>query len=142
MTKKHKLNHCGYACKLNCADCPLSHLNNGSTMLCSDFETFYPEKAIAIVQKWSDEHPQKTYLSEFLKKYPNALLNDRGVMAFPKNLKALRLKHKLTQDELGEKLYLSRTSISNYEQGKFEPNIETIIAISDLFNITTDELLK
>jgi transcriptional regulator with XRE-family HTH domain len=63
-------------------------------------------------------------------------------MAFPKNLKALRLKHKLTQDELGEKLYLSRTSISNYEQGKFEPNIETIIAISDLFNITTDELLK
>lgn len=63
-------------------------------------------------------------------------------MAFPKNLKALRLKHKLTQDELGEKLYLSRTSISNYEIGKNEPNIETIIAISDLFNITTDELLK
>lgn len=63
-------------------------------------------------------------------------------MAFPKKLKALRLKHKLTQDELGEKLYLSRTSISNYEIGKNEPNIETIIAISDLFNITTDELLK
>lgn len=63
-------------------------------------------------------------------------------MAFPKNLKALRLKHKLTQDELGKKLYLSRTSISNYEQGKFEPNIETIIAVADLFNITTDELLK
>lgn len=63
-------------------------------------------------------------------------------MAFPEKLKALRLKHKLTQDELGKKLYLSRTSISNYEQGKFEPNIETIIAISDLFNITTDELLK
>lgn len=63
-------------------------------------------------------------------------------MAFPKKLKALRLKNGLTQDELGEKLYLSRTSISNYEIGKNEPNIETIIAISDLFNITTDELLK
>lgn len=59
MTKKHKLNHGGYACKLNCTDCPLSHLNNGSTMLCSDFERIYPEKAIAIIQKWSDEHPQK-----------------------------------------------------------------------------------
>lgn len=59
MAKKHKLNHGGYACKLNCADCPLSHLNNGSTMLCSDFETLYPERAVAIVQKWSDEHPQK-----------------------------------------------------------------------------------
>lgn len=63
-------------------------------------------------------------------------------MAFSEKLKALRLKNGLTQDELGEKLYLSRTSISYYEQGKFEPNIETIIAISDLFNITTDELLK
>lgn len=63
-------------------------------------------------------------------------------MAFPEKLKALRLKNRLTQDELGEKLYLSRTSISNYEIGKDEPNIETIIAISDLFNITTDELLR
>lgn len=59
-------------------------------------------------------------------------------MAFPEKLKALRLENGLTQDELCEKLYLSRTSISNYETGKNEPNIETIIAISDLFNITTD----
>ena len=63
-------------------------------------------------------------------------------MAFPEKLKALRIENGLTQDELGEKLYLSRTSISNYEIGKNEPNIKTIIAISDLFNITTDELLK
>lgn len=63
-------------------------------------------------------------------------------MAFPEKLKALRLENGLTQDELGEKLYVSRTSISYYEQGKFEPNIETIIAVSDLFNVTADELLK
>lgn len=63
-------------------------------------------------------------------------------MAFPEKLKTLRLKNGLTQDELGEKLYLGRTSISYYEQGKFEPNIETIIAVADLFNITTDELLR
>ena len=63
-------------------------------------------------------------------------------MSFPEKLKALRIKHKLTQEELGEKLCLSRTSISNYEHGKFEPDINTIIAVSDLFNVTTDELLK
>lgn len=63
-------------------------------------------------------------------------------MAFPEKLKALRLKHKLTQEELGEKLYLSKTSISSYEIGKNEPNVETIIAISDLFKISIDELLK
>lgn len=50
-------------------------------------------------------------------------------MAFPEKLKALRLKHKLTQEELGEKLCLSRTSISYYEQGKFEPDINTIVCV-------------
>lgn len=63
-------------------------------------------------------------------------------MAFPEKLKALRLKNGLTQDELGEKLYLSRSSISRYEIGKNEPTIETIIAVLDLFNVTADELLK
>lgn len=68
-------------CKLKCSGCPLSRFNNGSSDMipCFAFETIYPEKAVAIVQKWSDEHPQKTYLSEFLKKYPNALLNDNGL---------------------------------------------------------------
>ncbi len=63
-------------------------------------------------------------------------------MAFPEKLKALRLENGLTQDELGEKLYLSRASISSYEIGKNEPTIETIIAVSDLFKISIDKLLK
>lgn len=63
-------------------------------------------------------------------------------MAFPEKLKALRLENGLTQDELGENLYLNRASISSCEIGRNEPTIETIIAVSDLFNVTTDELLK
>lgn len=62
-------------CKLDCSDCPLSISNNGTDISCSHFETGYPEEAIGIVQKWSNEHPQKTYLSEFLKHYPNAELS-------------------------------------------------------------------
>lgn len=65
-------------CKLDCSDCPLSHSNNGIGEPCFGLETLYPEKVIAIVQKWSDEHPQKTYLSEFLKNYPNAPLVHDG----------------------------------------------------------------
>jgi hypothetical protein len=65
-------------CKLDCSDCPLSISNNNTGISCSYFETGYPEEAIAIMQKWSDEHPQKTYLSEFLKYYPNAPLGDGG----------------------------------------------------------------
>ena len=69
-------------CKLKCTDCPLSIENNGTDTLCQDFEMLYPEKVITIIQKWSDEHPQKTYLSEFLKSYPNSLLNDDETPTF------------------------------------------------------------
>lgn len=72
-----KLTNTG-VCAIGCANCPLSKKNNGTGNLCTDFELCYPEKAIAIVQKWSDENPPKTYLSEFLKNYPNTLLNDDG----------------------------------------------------------------
>lgn len=67
-------------CQIKCSECPLSTLNNGTSehMTCGTFETIYPEKAIAIVQKWSDEHSLKTYLSEFLKNYPNVQLKDDG----------------------------------------------------------------
>lgn len=62
--------------------CLLSYENNGTYCGCNEFMLHYPEKAIAIVQKWSDENPQRTYLSEFLKNYPNALLNDDGTPTF------------------------------------------------------------
>ena len=74
MTKRTK----NGLCKIKCSNCPLCSNNNGEGLSCPDFETLYPEKAIAIVQKWSDEHPQKTYLTELLKIFPNTPLNDDG----------------------------------------------------------------
>ena len=76
MTKKDKLGRC----KLHCGECLLNNKNNGTSknLLCGAFEAIYPEKAISIIQKWSDEHPQRTYLSQFLKNYPNAPLDDDG----------------------------------------------------------------
>lgn len=65
-------------CKLGCSNCPLCSGNNNKGLSCTGFEMLYPEKAIEIVQRWSDEHPQKTYLSEFLKNYPNAPLTNDG----------------------------------------------------------------
>lgn len=68
-------------CKIKCSECPLSSQNNGTSecMSCITFEVYHPEKAVAIVQKWSNEHPPKTYLSELLKHYPNAKLGENGV---------------------------------------------------------------
>lgn len=71
MTKRTK----NGLCKIKCSNCPLCSNNNGEGLSCPTFEMYYPEKAIEVVQKWSDEHPQKTYLTELLENYPNAELN-------------------------------------------------------------------
>lgn len=71
MTKRTK----NALCKIKCSNCPLCSNNNGEGLSCPTFEMYYPEKAIEVVQKWSDEHPQKTYLTELLENYPNAELN-------------------------------------------------------------------
>lgn len=63
-------------------------------------------------------------------------------MSFSKNLRTLRLRHSVTQTELAKKLNLSRTAISNYENGKVQPSFETLIKISELFQVTIDELIK
>lgn len=63
-------------------------------------------------------------------------------MAFGDNLKRLRTNKELTQENLGKVLCLSRTTISNYEKGKMQPSIETLIRLSEVFNITVDELIK
>ena len=74
MTKRKK----NGVCEIKCNDCPLYITNNGMDVLCSDFETIYPEQAIAIVQEWSNAHPPKTYLTELLKNFPNTPLEDDG----------------------------------------------------------------
>lgn len=66
-------------CRISCNHCPLSRFNNGEEMLCTELELKHPEKAIEIVQRWSDTHSQKTYLTEFLKHYPNVQLYDTGI---------------------------------------------------------------
>lgn len=62
----------------NCGNCPLYSQNNKKGVLCGDFLKNYPEEAEEILTKWAEEHPQKTILTDFLEKYPNALLNESG----------------------------------------------------------------
>lgn len=46
---------------------------------CGVYIKKYPEKAVAIVEKWSAEHPQETRFTYFLKCFPNAMLLEDGV---------------------------------------------------------------
>lgn len=61
-------------CEIDCDECPLSMVNNPKGTTCSRLEPDFPSIAISIVQKWSEEHPRKTFLQDFLEKYPKAEL--------------------------------------------------------------------
>ena len=63
-------------------------------------------------------------------------------MEFKEKIQNLRSKYNLTQEQLSEKLYVSRTAISKWESGKGYPNIDTLKDISKLFNVTIDDLLS
>ena len=63
-------------------------------------------------------------------------------MEFNEKLQELRKKKGLTQEELAEFLYVSRTAISKWESGRGLPNIDSLKAISKFFSVTIDELLS
>lgn len=57
-------------------------------------------------------------------------------------LKKLRNQHQYTQEELAQKLYVSRQTISNWEQGKAVPDYETKERLSKIYKISLGELLS
>lgn len=57
------------------------------------------------------------------------------------NLKKLRTEHKLTQKEIAQKLGISVSAYSFWENGKFQPDNNSLIKLSEIFNCSTDYLL-
>lgn len=62
-------------------------------------------------------------------------------MEFKERLQSLRTSKKLTQEELAEKLFVSRTAISKWESGRGYPSIDSLKVISEFFGVTIDELI-
>ena len=63
-------------------------------------------------------------------------------MEIGKKLKEARQMSGLTQEDVAEKLIVSRQTISNWETEKFYPDIFYVLQLSDLYQISLDELLK
>lgn len=61
---------------MSCSVCPLREEINNRKMLCSGFMAEHPAKVEQILIEWDKAHPVKTFLSDFLEKYPNAPLNN------------------------------------------------------------------
>jgi len=58
-----------------------------------------------------------------------------------KNIKKLRLKSGMSQQELAAKMYVTRQTISNYETGKSNPDIETLQQLAVLWDVELDTLI-
>lgn len=63
-------------------------------------------------------------------------------MTFAEKLKELRKQKGISQEQLAEKIYVSRQAITKWESGNGLPDIENLIAISSLFNESLDSLLS
>ena len=67
-------------CGIACACCLFHGYNNGVGDGCAELEYKHPEQAIAIVQKWAQEHPRRTLKDDFFEKLPYA---DRACDGIP-----------------------------------------------------------
>ena len=63
-------------------------------------------------------------------------------MEFNEKLQMLRKQKSYTQEELAERLFVSRTAVSKWESGRGYPNIDSLKSIAKLFSISLDELLS
>lgn len=63
-------------------------------------------------------------------------------MELGKQIKNYRMELELSQEELAEKIYVSRQTISNWENNKNYPDVKSLLLLSATFNVTLDILIK
>ena len=57
-------------------------------------------------------------------------------------IKKYRSNMGISQEELAEKVYVSRQTVSNWETGKNYPDIHSVLLLSSVFNVSLDQLIK
>ena len=63
-------------------------------------------------------------------------------MNIASQIKKHRLYHSYSQDDLAEKVFVSRQTISNWETEKSYPDLQSLFLLSNLFNVSLDGLVK
>ncbi len=63
-------------------------------------------------------------------------------MELGKQIKKLRQEAQLSQEELAERIYVSRQTISNWENDKSYPDVNSLVLLSEIFQISLDNLIK
>ncbi len=57
------------------------------------------------------------------------------------SIKELRKKKNMTQDELAEKLNVTRQAVSNWENGKTQPDVETLTQLAEVFEVSVERII-
>ena len=73
----------------------------------------------------------------FVNKYPEYSTPEKT----GKFIRKLRIAHHLTQEQVGQAVYVTRKSVSKWENGICYPSLDVLARLADLFNVTSDELL-
>ena len=63
-------------------------------------------------------------------------------MELGQRLKDYRNLHKMSQEELADRVYVSRQTISSWENDKSYPDIHSLVLLSEIFNVSLDDLVK
>lgn len=62
-------------------------------------------------------------------------------VAVGRKIAEFRINNKMTQDELADKLYVTRQALSKWENGSSAPSINVLLTLAEIFNTTFDEIL-
>lgn len=63
-------------------------------------------------------------------------------MSIGKTIQLIRKENRITQDEFANIFYVTRQTVSNWENDKCYPDLDTLVAISERFSISLDALIK
>lgn len=58
-----------------------------------------------------------------------------------KTIKKIRAERGMTQEQLAERLHVTRQAVSNWEQGKTQPDVETLSSMAEVFEVSVEELI-
>ena len=57
------------------------------------------------------------------------------------SIKKLRKEKGMTQDELAEKLCVTRQAVSNWEMGKTQPDVDTLTKLAEVFDVSVEQII-
>lgn len=83
-----------------------------------------------------------SFRDPYILKYTYNIIKGDVTMSISEKIQQLRKSNGLSQEQLAEKLDVSRQAISKWESGTSFPDVEKIVLISELFEVSTDYLIK